>query len=105
MSNRRNATPQQVAKVERVIDASLEALPLPAEEYFEALWHFLTVSEDIPRMVILRSSGTVTEQGESDEMMRLSSMIDDNKYALRYILGVIDRRLPKARTLQKSIKT
>jgi hypothetical protein len=105
MSNRRNATPQQVAKVERVIDASLEALPLPAEEYFEALWHFLTVSEDIPRMVILRSSGTVTEQGESDEMMRLSSIIDDNKYALRYILGVIDRRLPKARTLQKRIKT
>src|SRR5436190_9947341 len=103
MSKGRNATPQQVANVERVIDASFEALPLPAEEYFEALWHFLTVSEDIPRMMVLRSSGTVTQHGESDEMMRLSCMLDDNKYALRYILDLIDRRLPKARTLRKRI--
>ena len=47
MSNGSNATARQVAKVEGVIDASLEALPLPAEEYFEALWQFLTVSEAV----------------------------------------------------------
>jgi len=44
-SNGRNATPEQVAKIESFIDASLEGAPLPADEYFEALWHFLTVSE------------------------------------------------------------
>ena len=105
MSNGRNASPQQVAKVEQVIDASLEALPLPAEEYSQALWHFLTVSEDMPRMMILRSSGSATQHGESDEIMRLSRILDDNKYALRYILDLIDRRLPRARTLRKRIKT
>lgn len=105
MSNGRNATPQEVAKVERAIDASLEALRLPAEEYFQALWHFLTVSEDIPRMMILRSSGSATQPGESDEIIRLSRILDDHKYALRYILNVIDRRLPKARALQRRIKT
>jgi hypothetical protein len=105
MSNGRNATPKEVAKVERAIDASLEALRLPAEEFFQALWHFLTVSEDIPRMMVLRSSGSMTEHGESDETMRLSCILDDHKYALRYILDLIDRRLPRARTLPKRIKT
>src|SRR5438876_2985291 len=37
--------------------------------------------------------------------MRLSRILDDNKYALRYILDLIDRRLPRARTLRKRIKT
>jgi hypothetical protein len=104
MSNARNATPQEVAKVERAIDASLEALRLPAEEFFQALWHFLTVSEDLPRMMMLRGSGAVTEHGESDELMKLSRMLDDNKYALRYVLDVMRRRLPKARGLSKRVK-
>ena len=103
-SNHRNATPEQVAKIESVIDASLEGLPLPAHEYFEALWHFLTVSEDLPRMVILRRSGSATSHGESDETMRLSSLLGDHKYALRYVMEVVKRRLPKAQKLQKRIQ-
>jgi hypothetical protein len=103
-SNHRNATPVQVTRVEHAIDASLEALSLPAHEYFEALWHFLTVSEDLPRMMILRKSKSSTDLSESDEAFRLNSILDHHKYALRYIMEVINRRLPKARKLQKRIQ-
>jgi hypothetical protein len=95
------ATAGQVADAERAIDASLEAMPLPANEYFQSLWHFLTVSEDLPRLFAVRSSGKISEHGDSDEVMRLSSIIDDNKYALRYVMDVIARRLPRAKKLLK----
>jgi hypothetical protein len=100
-SNRCNATPEQVTRVEHAIDASLEALALPGGEYFEALWHFLTVSEDLPRLMILSNSKSATPVSESDELFRLNLVLSDHKYALRYIMEVINRRLPKARRLQK----
>jgi hypothetical protein len=103
-SNRRSATPEQVTKVEHVIDASLESVSLPGDEYFDALWHFLTVSEDLPRLLMLRNSESATPVGESDEIFRLNLILGDHKYALRYILEVINRRLPKARKLQKRIQ-
>src|SRR5438552_11202950 len=99
------ATASQVAEAERAIDASLGAMPLPADEYFQALWHFLTVAEDLPRLFAFRSSGKLSEHGDSDEIMRLSSIIDDNKYALRYVMDVIARMLPRAKKLLKDLKT
>ena len=38
-------------------------------------------------------------------LIRLSVTLDDNKYALRYVLDLIERRLPKARMLAKDIET
>jgi len=35
------AAAQQVAEFERNIDVFFESMQLPAEEYFEAVWHFL----------------------------------------------------------------
>jgi hypothetical protein len=103
-SNRRNATAEQVTRVEQAIDASLEELALPGDEYFEALWHFLTVSEDLPRLMILSNSKSATPVGESDGLFTLNLVLSAHKYALRYILDVINRRLPKARRLQKRIQ-
>ena len=104
-NNRRKATPEQVTRVEHVIDTLLETLSLPAGEYFEALWHFLTVSEDLPRLMILSKSKGATLLSESDEVFRLNSILSDHKYALRYIMDVINRRLPKARKLKKRIES
>ncbi len=100
-----DATPEQVAKIECAIDAAFEALSLPAEEYFQALWHYLTGTEDLPRMVLLHKCEVTTEQGESDDMMKLSLLMDDNKYAVRYLMDLIQRRLPKASRLVKELRT
>src|SRR5262249_3756181 len=63
------------------------------------------VSEDLPRLMIISNSKSATPASESDELFRLNLVLSAHKYALRYVMDVINRRLPKARKLQKNIQT
>ena len=99
------ATAEAVFAVEAEIDHYMESVCLPADEYFAAIWHYLLTSEDVPRWLMLRSSRNVSSHGESEELMRLSRMIDEHKYALRYLFDIATRRLPKTQRLTETIQT
>jgi hypothetical protein len=77
-------TDKQIRDVEAAIDEVFHAAPLPTADRATALWYILTICEDLLRLAIIGGL----------EQLRLFTLLDEQKYALKFALAEVCWRLP-----------
>ena len=65
----------KISEVEKIIDDQFEKIPIPHQSRNIAIWHLLTASEDMVRMLFIRHIKL-----NPDEFCQF---IDQSKYAIR----------------------
>ena len=73
----------KISEVEKIIDDQFEKIPIPHQSRNIAIWHLLTASEDMVRMLFIRHIKL-----NPDEFCQF---IDQSKYAIRHCMNKIGK--------------